>query len=166
MHVRPEGLKRNVRDHLRLLQARQPCQRDLRCQRRLLGCRMRVQDQLLRRRLYLLAYDASHSNAPPTHAGAHERHGVAWGCNTAATCTNNIVPGYYFDATAVTLAGATATSTTCAPGLVGYTTRRCLWNGPNSAAGVWENPVSFCQRTLRVRAELGAERGAELFRAG
>ena len=110
----------------------------------------------------------SPSIPPPLHPShAHRdiaRCGV--GCPTEASCTNNIVPGYYFDATAVTLAGETATSTTCAPGLVGYTTRRCLWNGPNSAAGVWENPVSFCQRTLRVRAELGAERGAELIRAG
>ena len=68
------------------------------------------------------------------------------------TCTNNNAPGYFFDPTTVTVAGATATTTTCAPGLVGYATRRCLWNGPNSAAGVWENPVSFCQRTRQTRS--------------
>jgi len=66
----------------------------------------------------------------------------------AVTCTNNIVPGYYFDATVTTYASAIATTYTCAPGLAGYATRRCLWNGPTSAAGVWENPISYCERTL------------------
>ena len=61
------------------------------------------------------------------------------------TCTNNVAPGYLFDPTAVTLAGAVATTTVCPPGLVGYATRKCLWNGPTSQYGVWANPISFCQ---------------------
>ena len=68
-----------------------------------------------------------------------------------ATCTSNIAPGYYFDSAAVTLAGSIATTTTCAPGLIGYATRACVWNGPNSASGVWANPISYCQRTSGQR---------------
>jgi hypothetical protein len=66
---------------------------------------------------------------------------------TAATCTNNVATGFFFDATEVVEAGANATTTTCAPGLAGYATRACVWNGATSASGVWAAPVSFCQRT-------------------
>jgi hypothetical protein len=62
-----------------------------------------------------------------------------------ATCTNNVATGFFFDATEVVEAGANATTTTCAPGLAGYATRACVWNGATSASGVWAAPVSFCQ---------------------
>ena len=69
------------------------------------------------------------------------------GAPPAVTCTGNTAPGYYFDASTVTLAGQNATTTTCAPGLVGSATRLCVWNGPTSASGVWANPINNCQRT-------------------
>ena len=57
------------------------------------------------------------------------------------------MPGYYFDSTSVTYAGTNATTTTCASGLVGYSTRLCVWNGASSAAGTWADPVNNCVRT-------------------
>jgi hypothetical protein len=62
-----------------------------------------------------------------------------------ATCTGNVATGFFFDATATTLAGQIAVTTTCAPGLIGNATRLCVWNGPRSATGVWAAPVNNCQ---------------------
>jgi len=58
------------------------------------------------------------------------------------------VPGFFFDASQVVLAGDDAVTTTCAPGLAGNATRRCIWNGPNSASGVWADPINNCVRTF------------------
>ena len=65
----------------------------------------------------------------------------------AVVCTNNVAPGYYFDASEVIPSGQNATTTTCPFGLAGYATRACLWNGPTSQYGVWAAPASFCLRT-------------------
>jgi hypothetical protein len=82
------------------------------------------------------------------HKGAHARlRGTA-----AATCTGNVATGFFFDATATTLAGQIAVTTTCAPGLIGNATRLCVWNGPRSATGVWAAPVNNCQRTAALPA--------------
>jgi hypothetical protein len=77
-----------------------------------------------------------------TYTRAHPLCLSVWAA--AVVCTNNVVAGYFFDATAVTLSGTNATTTTCPPGTAGFATRACLWAGPNSQFGVWADPTSFC----------------------
>jgi hypothetical protein len=60
-------------------------------------------------------------------------------------CISNVAPGYNFDPTTATFAGENATTTVCAPGLTGFATRLCQWNGPNSRYGIWAEPVNFCR---------------------
>jgi hypothetical protein len=60
------------------------------------------------------------------------------------TCTNNVVPGFFFDATEVVLSGQNAVTTTCAVGLVGSASRLCVWNGPSSPTGTFANPINNC----------------------
>jgi hypothetical protein len=62
-----------------------------------------------------------------------------------ATCTGNVATGFFFDASEVIQAGQNATTASCAPGLAGTATRRCLWNGPTSASGVWAEPFNNCK---------------------
>jgi len=69
--------------------------------------------------------------------------GDGFSCSRA-TCTNNVVPGYFFDASEVVNAGEDAVTATCPPGLAGNATRRCLWNGPLSESGVWADPINNC----------------------
>ena len=61
--------------------------------------------------------------------------------------------GYYFDPTETVFAGEDAITFQCPPGLAGNATRRCTWNGPDSASGTWAEPTNNCHR-MRWRAGL------------
>ena len=144
-----------------LLQGGQRGEHDLRPERAVLGCDVRLRAQLLRQRPHLLAY--AHACAAWNRWSLHilTRPAVRaprgeGRIGAGATCSGNTAPGYYFDPVAVTLAGANATTSTCAPGLIGFATRLCLWNGPNSAAGVWADAISHCLRTAAARVWLPA----------
>jgi hypothetical protein len=68
--------------------------------------------------------------------------------SVGVVCISNVAPGYNFDPTTATFAGENATTTVCAPGLTGFATRLCQWNGPNSRYGIWAEPVNFCRRMM------------------
>ena len=146
-----------------LPQHSEPGDRHLRPERVVHGRDVHLRPQLLRRWLHLRAYaiyvHAKRCRAPhePRARGSRGRssphaprptappppaHGRA-----GVTCTGNVVPGYYFDASQVIAAGTSAVTTTCALGLAGNATRTCVWNGPTSPYGVWADPVSNCLRT-------------------
>jgi hypothetical protein len=147
------------------VQAYQHRQRHLRHQWCLLGRHVCVWHKLSRQRLFLPAYVF----AEPTIAimwaqCAHLVEFVGENVHLGATCTNNVASGFFFDPTEVVLAGTNATTTSCPPGLAGTATRLCVWNGPNSASGVWASPISNCQRTCRSLSSLCLPTGPKLTR--
>ena len=121
----------------------------VRRQRGMHGRDLRVPDQLLRLRPIVRPYVPNDPSAPEPCSPSNQT--ATCGMATAVVCIGNVASGYFFDATEVVLAGANATTTTCAFGLAGYATRLCVWNGPNSQYGVWAAPASYCQRTPRAR---------------